>query len=175
MIFSKGGSCFKKSLPAVGILALCVLFAFGLTRNPHQLPSTLLHKSMADFTLPLLGSDKVLDSQTLKGKMLVLNVFSSWCETCLVENHFLMQLAKQGVFMVGLPYQDNPRNALQWLHRYGSPYSVVVEDKQSQLSINLGVYGVPETYLIDKDGRILYRHVGPLDEQVWKTKFLPYY
>lgn len=160
-------------LPLVGFVALAILLASGLGRDPQELPSALKGESVPAFLLPSLLTDATLDESVLQGRWQLLNVWATWCPTCHVEHPYLMTLASQGVPIVGLNYKDDAPAAREYLARGGNPFTQVVVDEDGQLGLDLGVYGAPETFLIDPEGRVVLRHAGELNERVWKEKFVP--
>ena len=163
-----------RSIPLVLFILLIVIFWRGLSLDPQNLPSAQLNKSLLSFRLQALeGNGQELTPAELAGKWTLLNVWASWCDACTEEQLFLMQLAHSGVVIYGLNYKDNPKNARRWLAEWGNPYKMVGEDLDGKVAIDLGVYGAPETFLIDKAGVIRYRHVGVLNEAVWHQEFLP--
>lgn len=137
------------------------------------MPSVQLGKSLPAFQLPAVEEGKLFTPDVMKGRVVLLNVWASWCEACVEEQVFLMRLARQSVPIYGLNYKDNTQNAQRWLNEWGNPYQAVGEDKEGRVAIDLGVYGAPETFLIDKKGVIRYRHIGILNEEAWKSDFLP--
>lgn len=157
------------------LFALLVIFLWrGLSLDPKNLPSVQLGQVLPVFKLPVLGSDNTnFRSDRLKGQVALLNVWASWCEACVEEQGFLMTLAKDGVPIFGINYKDDPKDAMQWLGEWGNPYQIIGRDSNGKVAIDLGVYGAPETFLIDKDGVIRYRHAGILDKQSWVADFLP--
>ncbi|CDZ78920.1 Cytochrome c biogenesis protein CcmG [Legionella massiliensis] len=158
----------------LAIFTLLVFFFWrGLSLEPQKLPSVQLGKSLPDFQLPMLGDEKHFTPQAMRGQVALLNVWASWCAACVEEQVFLMRLARESVPIYGLNYKDDTDNAARWLNEWGNPYQAIGEDKEGKVAIDLGVYGAPETFLIDKKGIIRYRHVGILDEETWKTEFLP--
>ncbi|GGI78722.1 DsbE family thiol:disulfide interchange protein [Legionella impletisoli] len=163
-----------KLLPLL-LFALLVLFFWrGLSLDPHKLPSTMIEKPLPDFSLPELSHrDRLFTPKDLNHEISLLNVWASWCDACAQEQVFLMQLATEGVPIFGLNYKDNPNDAKQWLSEWGNPYKLIGEDKDGRAAIDLGVYGTPETFLIDKKGRIRYRHTGPMTPLVWEQAFIP--
>ena len=161
-------------IPFVLFLILVFFLMRGLSSDPHKLPSTKIGQDLPAFRLPLLHDEtKQGTDASLRGKVYLLNIWASWCEACVDEQFFLMQLQKQGVLIFGINYKDDPKRAVHWLKTYGDPYYLIAEDKEGTLAIDLGVYGTPETFLIDKEGKIRYRHVGILNKAVWKKYFLP--
>jgi cytochrome c biogenesis protein CcmG, thiol:disulfide interchange protein DsbE len=162
----------KAWLPAA-FAALVVLLAVGLTLNPREVPSPLIGKPAPPFELPLLDApDKTFTQKDMLGKVWVLNVWASWCPPCLVEHPVVSELAKS-VPVVGLNYKDAREDALPWLARNGNPYQLSVYDAAGRIAIDYGVYGVPETYVIDRKGVIRYKHVGPLTPEVAQKKVGP--
>ena len=162
-------------LPLVLFAVLAGYFALGLTRDPSILPSALIDKPVPEFTLPpLLKDGQGLASADLKGKVQLVNVFASWCVPCRIEHPVLMRLAKeQGVTVKAINYKDKPEDAVRWLNQGGNPYSAIGADQDGRVSIDWGVYGVPETYVIDAQGRIRYKVVGPVMPDEVERHILP--
>ncbi|MFA5960100.1 MAG: DsbE family thiol:disulfide interchange protein [Tatlockia sp.] len=160
-------------IPIALFVGLLFFFWRGLSLEPHKLPSVLLNQPLPAFTLPALNQEGFLTPERMKGHIALLNVWASWCAACVEEEVFLMQLAREGVPIFGLNYKDTTKDASLWLSEWGNPYQIIGQDKKGLVAIDLGVYGAPETFLIDKKGIIRYRHVGILDEKAWKTQFLP--
>jgi cytochrome c biogenesis protein CcmG, thiol:disulfide interchange protein DsbE len=159
-----------------GIFIVVVGFlAVGLTLNPRELPSPLVGKTAPDFSLPELHDPgKIISSNDLKGKVWLLNFWASWCGGCKDEHPVLNHLAQSGeVPIYGMDYKDRRDEALAWLKEWGNPYAVVAVDEPGRVGINYGVYGVPETYVIDKAGVIRYKQIGPLREDIVQGKILP--
>jgi len=166
----------KRFLVPFGIFAVVVGFlAVGLTLNPREVPSPLVGKAAPGFSLPqLYDQDKVFSPKDLTGKVWLLNFWASWCGGCKDEHPVLMQLAKAGeVPIYGMDYKDQRDEALTWLRRWGNPYPVIAVDQSGRVGIDYGVYGVPETYLIDKAGMIRYKQIGPLDQDMLQKRILP--
>jgi cytochrome c biogenesis protein CcmG/thiol:disulfide interchange protein DsbE len=160
--------------PLMLFLLVVIFFWRGLSLDPHHLPSTRLGKPLPSFRMPLLyDSQKVLTPTSFKGKTVLLNVWASWCEACVEEQLFMLQLAREGILIYGLNYKDDNESARNWLEEWGNPYQRVAEDRQGKVAIDLGVYGAPETFLIDSAGIIRYRHVGALNASIWKADFVP--
>lgn len=161
-------------LPLVVFVMLSWFLWRGLSLDPQKLPSAVIGKELPNFTLPMLGkSDTEQSSRTLRGHYFLLNVWASWCSACMEEQVFLMQLAREGIPIYGLNYKDQPKQAQHWLRQWGNPFKQVFEDRTGRVAIDLGVYGAPETYLVDAKGVIRFRHVGILDEEQWRRDFLP--
>ncbi|WP_419420650.1 DsbE family thiol:disulfide interchange protein [Legionella sp. D16C41] len=160
--------------PLVLFALLAIFLGRGLFLEPQKLPSAQLGQSLPQFKLPLLTAEnKVLTNNDLQGDVSILNVWASWCTACSEEQVFLLRLADVGVPIFGLNYKDNNDNAKKWLAEWGNPYKKVGSDTAGKVAIDLGVYGAPETFLIDAKGIIRYRHAGALDEKVWAEEFLP--
>lgn len=160
--------------PLFIFLLLALVMWVGLSRDPKALPSKLIGQPLPELALPMLDtSSATLHLADLKGRMTLLNVWASWCDACRDEQAFLLQLAKQGVPIVGLNYQDNLQNAKTWLSQWGNPFEAVGVDTSGRMGIELGVYGTPETFLIDENGVVRYRFAGILNRDVWTQTFLP--
>lgn len=157
-------------LPLILAVALGVVLVFGLGQDPSKLDSALVGKSVPDFDLALLQQpDKRVDPEVLRGRVVLLNVWATWCAACRVEHPHLKELAEAGVPIIGLNYKDERDAALQWLSERGNPYAKVIYDPEGELGFDLGVYGAPETYLIDAGGIIRHRHVGVVNDRVWQS------
>ena len=156
-------------------IGLVALLAVGLRLNPSEVPSPLIGKRAPAFDLPLLTAPgQRFSEKTMLGKVWVLNVWASWCPPCLAEHPVVSQFARSGLVpIVGLNYKDTREDALPWLNRNGNPFQVVVFDADGRIGIDYGVYGVPETYVIDRGGVIRYKHIGPLTADVVQTKIEP--
>lgn len=162
-------------LPAALFAAILAAFALGLGHDPHLLPSALIDRPAPDFALPALyeGADG-LARKDLRGQVTLVNFFASWCAPCREEQPELLALAHQpGLTLDGIAYKDKPEESRRFLDRLGNPYAHVGVDRDGTTAIDFGVYGVPETYVIDTAGRIRYRHVGPLTPEDVKQKILP--
>ncbi|OYW93051.1 MAG: thiol:disulfide interchange protein, partial [Pseudomonadales bacterium 32-61-5] len=144
--------------------------------DPSELPSALIDKPLPAFSLPSLEDpDRMLSAEDFKGEAALVNVWATWCPTCRAEHEMLNQLASQGVVVYGVNYKDDSEAARRWLNELGNPYRLNVEDPQGSLGINLGVYGAPETFLIDKDGVIRHKYVGAIDQRVWREQLAALY
>lgn len=168
-------------IPLIVFVLLAVMLLVQLNRNaqgddPTHLESVLVGKTVPKFRLEDLGQDgKLYDQAIFKGEPLLLNVWATWCPTCYAEHTYLNQLAASGVKIIGLNYKDERDKAVNWLNQLGNPYLVSLFDGNGMLGLDLGVYGAPETFLIDSDGVIRYRHVGDVNEQNWTTTLKPMY
>jgi len=162
-------------LPVVIFLMLLAFLYRGLSLDPHALPSPFIGKPAPKIDLPLLHSpDKHLNNANFRGHVSLLNVWATWCGACRVEHPFLLKLARQKrIPIYGLDYKDNRQAAFQWLKTYGDPYQHIAFDRLGTTAINWGVYGTPETFIIDKDGIIRYKQIGPMNETIWKEKMMP--
>ena len=162
-------------IPLAVFLLLAVFLAIGLSLNPREVPSPLIDKPAPEFSLTQLRNpERKLSLQELRGQVWMLNVWASWCAPCLEEHPHLVALAeKKAVALVGFNYKDEREAALKWLARHGDPYSMIVVDPDGRVGIDYGVYGVPETFVIDKEGIIRYKHVGPLTPKVVDEAILP--
>jgi cytochrome c biogenesis protein CcmG/thiol:disulfide interchange protein DsbE len=169
----------KKSLvyilPIFIFLVLVVFLAIGLKLDPREVPSPLVGKPAPDFTLPVLDEPAAQFSpDDYLGKVWLLNVWASWCSGCRVEHDLLLQLAGTGLVpIVGMDYKDTDVDARRWLKGLGNPYEIVVTDVDGKAGIDWGVYGVPETFVIDKKGIIRHKHIGPVTEAAINETILP--
>ena len=160
-------------LPVAGFLALALLLWRGLFLDPKELPSMLIDKPMPQFQLRTVDGETVTNDN-LPEQTFLLNVWGSYCLPCLVEHPTFMRLSEEGsIPVVGVNYKDQSELAKNWLETNGNPFAFSIEDANGRFGIDLGVYGAPETYLVDSDGVIRYRHVSVLDEAVWAEEFLP--
>lgn len=162
-------------VPLGVFVAIGALLGIGLTLDSDEVPSPLIGKPVPGFELPALADpDRSVQPADLEGRVWLLNVWASWCAPCLDEHPLLMRAARRdGLTVVGLNYKDERKAALQWLDRHGDPYALAAYDPKGRAGLDLGVYGVPETYVIDRAGVIRYKHVGPLSEQELKEEILP--
>lgn len=166
----------KKFLLPLAIFIVIVGFlAFGLRLNPREVPSPLIGKAAPPFTLPVLHTPgKMVSSADLKGQVWMLNVWASWCVACREEHPVLVELAKRKLVPIyGLNYKDASEDAKAWLKQFGDPYVLSLVDAKGQIGIDYGVYGVPETYVIDRDGIIRYKKIGVVTPDTIREKILP--
>jgi len=154
----------KYLIPLGLFLVLVVFLAIGLSRDPHEVPSALINKPAPTFRLPQLKEPtRTFSAEDMKGKVWLLNVWASWCVPCHDEVPFLEQLSKdKRIQLIGINYKDAPDNARRFLNRYGNTFVATGRDDAGRTSIDWGVYGVPETFLVGRDGRIAYKLVGPI-------------
>lgn len=160
---------FKLFIPLLIFVVLGLFLLWGLGKDPSDMPSALIDRSVPEFALPdLQNPGMTLDQTLFQGQVTLLNVWGTWCPPCRIEHPFLVALEKQGVAIVGMNYKDVPEAAREWLIDKGDPYRATFEDREGRYGINLGVFGAPETYLVDHRGKIHYKHVGIVDEAVWQ-------
>jgi len=161
----------------LGIFVLIVLLGYLGFRldDPHRLPSALLNKPFPEFSATVLGEPERLVSRAdLVGSPVLVNVWATWCPTCKAEHEELMRIdAHTDLRLVGVNYKDNRAKALGWLADFGDPYEFVLEDQDGSLGVELGVYGAPESFLLDADGRIIYKRVGEINPRVWRDEIAP--
>ena len=166
----------SRYLVPLGIfLVLVVFLGVGLGLNPRQVPSPLIDRPAPAFVLPQLHApDKPIGPEAMRGQVWLLNVWASWCVSCRQEHPVLVDLAKSGeVPIYGLNYKDQREEALRWLVQWGDPYKLSIMDAKGATGIDYGVYGVPETFVIDKAGIIRYKQIGPLTPAILRDKILP--
>ncbi len=161
--------------PFAVFVALIIFFAIGLTRDPREIPSPLINQPAPIFKLQQLQVPaKQFSPADMRGQVWLFNVWASWCVSCRDEHPVLVALAKRNLVpIVGLNYKDQRQDALQWLTQFGNPYVLSVTDFDGRIGIDYGVYGVPETYVIDKQGVIRMKHIGPVTPQILQEKILP--
>jgi cytochrome c biogenesis protein CcmG/thiol:disulfide interchange protein DsbE len=165
----------KFAIPFLIFAALVAFFAIGLTRDPREVPSPFIDKPAPAFRLEQLHEPKAAFApEDMKGKVWMLNVWASWCVSCRVEHPLLVDLAKKNVVpIVGLNYKDRREDGIGWLKKFGDPYALSVWDIDGRVGIDYGVYGVPETFLIDKEGVIRHKQIGPVTPEALEKKILP--
>ena len=162
------------ALPLTAVLALLVLFYVGLGLDSRSLPSPLIDEPAPSFELQsLTDPERTLTEQDFIGEVALVNVFASWCSSCWAEHSNLVELARDGVAIYGLNYRDQRPDALRYLDRGGNPYRHIVFDPDGDAGMDWGVYATPETFLLDAEGRIRHKHIGPLDARVIREEFLP--
>lgn len=163
-------------LPLVLFLGVAVFLYRGLFLDPSELPSALIGKPFPEFSLPVVDQPgKTLSRADLLGKPALVNVWATWCISCRVEHPVLNQLAQVGVNIYGVNYKDDNAAAQKWLQEFHNPYRLNISDAQGSLGLDLGVYGAPETFLIDAKGIIRHKFVGVIDQTVWREQLAPLY
>jgi cytochrome c biogenesis protein CcmG, thiol:disulfide interchange protein DsbE len=161
-------------VPLFAFLLLAVFLYRGLFLNPREVPSPLIGKPAPQFELPKLQSEVAFSSKDMLGQVWVFNVWASWCTPCRVEHPLFNQLAKQNIVpIIGLNYKDQPTAARRWLGELGDPYQFTVVDGDGRVGLDFGVYGVPETFVIDKQGVIRHKHIGPVTPEAMQKKIIP--
>lgn len=162
-------------IPVVVVIGLLALLAVGLTLNPREVPSPLINKNAPEFVLPrLYQPDQLITQNALKGEISMLNVWASWCVACREEHAQIERLAKEyGFTIIGLNYKDKPEEARAWLAQFGNPYTAIAVDLDGRAGIDWGVYGVPETFIVDVQGRIRYKHIGPISSGQIESDIMP--
>lgn len=162
-------------LPFIVFMIMAIFMYIGLGLDPHEVPSPLIGKAAPAFTLPQLDEPaKQFSPQDMKGKVWLFNVWASWCTACESEHAVLLDLSRQNLVPIyGMDYKDRREDGEAWLRERGNPYALVVSDAEGRVGIDYGVYGVPETYVIDKQGIIRYKQIGPVTPQNLGEKILP--
>ena len=165
----------KFLLPLLLFLVLVGFLIVGLRLDPHEVPSPLINKPAPGFSLPRLDQAELrFGPADLQGKVWMLNAWASWCAACQQEHPLLLQFARsRRVPLIGLDYKDQQQNGLRYLRQHGNPYDVSVQDSDGRVGIDYGVYGVPETYIIDKAGVIRHKHIGPITPEALEKTILP--
>lgn len=161
-------------IPLALFVVLAVFLGIGLNRDPREVPSPLVGKAAPAFSLPQLDSDAPFSPKDMAGKVWLFNVWASWCVSCRQEHPILVDFAKTKLApLIGLDYKDKNDEARAWLKRFGNPYDFSVVDADGRVGIDYGVYGVPETYVIDKTGTIRFKQIGPVTAEVMQNKIVP--
>ena len=165
----------KYIVPLVIFVALGLLLAYGLNLDPRRIPSPLIGKPLPAFSLTTVADPtRKVSRDDLHGRVYLLSVWASWCVACREEHPLLNELTnRKAVAIIGLNYKDKREDALRWLGALGNPYELSLSDQDGRLGIDLGVYGVPETFVIDKQGVIRYKQIGPMTPEVWEQKLAP--
>ncbi len=163
-------------IPLGVFLMLAMILAIGFTLDdPHKLPSAMIDQEIAPFSLAALDDpEREITNADLKGQVSLVNVWATWCPNCVIEHPELMRISEEeDVRLIGVNYNDDREKALEWLRRRQDPYVFNIYDNEGRLGINLGVYGAPETYVVDANGVVQYRHVGVVTERVWEEELEP--
>lgn len=173
---SRNVKLLQSLLPLLLFVVIVVFLLKGLQHDPTEVPSPLLNKPAPEFTaLSLTHPDRPITSAIFQGEITILNVFASWCLYCHSEHPILMDIAKlKQVQLVGLNYKDQAKKAKAWLKEYGNPYKVIIADPVGKIAITFGVYGTPETFILDRNGIIRYKQAGPISPLDWKKKIWPF-
>jgi len=162
-------------IPLLVFIVMAVFLAIGLTMDPREIPSPLIGKPVPEFSLPpVKGGTLGLSSADLRGEVSIVNVFASWCVACREEHPILMGIKAKGLVPLhGINYKDKPDDARAWLDEMGDPYTRIGADISGRVSIDWGVYGVPETFVIDRDGHIAYKQIGAVTPEILRDKIMP--
>ncbi|MBB6227139.1 cytochrome c biogenesis protein CcmG/thiol:disulfide interchange protein DsbE [Polymorphobacter multimanifer] len=164
-------------LPILAFVGLFAVFGVGLTHDPKLLPSQLIDRPLPEFELPGIaeapGGGPGFASASIRGEPALLNVFASWCAACPQEHPVLTRIAEEGVPVYGLAWKDVPADSRGWLEKWGNPYVKVAADEAGRTAIDLGVTGVPETFIVDKRGRVRYKQIGPISPEQWTDTLKP--
>ncbi len=163
----------RRFMPLIIFGLLVALLWYGLGLNPRLVPSPLIGKPAPEFELPLLNDEGKLTHLDLKGDITLMNVFASWCYQCRVEHEAITHLSRQGFRVIGFNYKDEPGDATAWLRQFGNPYYVIAQDLDGRVGIDWGVYGAPETFVIDHNGIVRDKRVGPVDAEYITEKLMP--
>jgi cytochrome c biogenesis protein CcmG/thiol:disulfide interchange protein DsbE len=163
----------RRFMPLIIFVLLVIFLAIGLTLNPRLVPSPLIGKAAPAFELPLLNSSGVFNQESFKGKITLMNVWASWCFVCRQEHQAISWLADRGIRVIGFNYKDEVGDATAWLQQFGNPYELVVSDLDGRVGIEWGVYGAPETFVIDHKGVIRDKHVGAVDQEYIEKELMP--
>ncbi len=171
----KRGPRLSAFIPATMFLIVCIFLGVGLLNDPRALPSMMIDKPMPEFELTAIepGAD-ILSNADLRQELSLVNVFGSWCQSCLIEHPVFMRLSRENIIPIyGIDWRDKPGAGQAWLERFGNPYTKVGVDGESRLAIDLGVIGAPETFVVDAQGQIRYKYTGIITEEVWRETFIP--
>lgn len=162
-------------IPLILFVVLVLFLLVGLRRDPHEVPSPLINRSAPDFQLPQLQpATKTFSAKEMRGKVWLLNFWGTWCVACRDEHPLLIEYAKTGIVPIyGVDYKDERAAALRWLDEFGNPYALTAFDVDGRVSIDYGVYGAPESYLIDRNGVIRFKQIGPITPEVWEKQIVP--
>ena len=162
-------------LVPLGVFVLLIgVLGYGFRlEDPHLLPSVLIDRPFPEFELVELHSNEPVSKDILKGQVSLVNVWATWCANCLIEHPELQRISESGVVIFGINYNDESAKARRWLQRHGNPYRANIVDNEGKLGIDLGVYGAPETFVVDADGTIQYKHVGVVTPEVWQRTLAP--
>ena len=166
---------YKLAVLPIPIFIIIIYFLYsGLNKDPTLIPSPLIGKLVPEFSSTTLFDNKVITNKSLIGKPYILNVWGSWCYGCSLEHNLLIDIYNTGIIDIyGLNYKDNKINAMEWLKNKGNPYRKIIFDNDGSIAIDFGVYGAPETFLVNKNGIIIHKHVGPIDQNYYNDVLLP--
>ena len=164
-------------IPVVAFFALVGVFGIGLTKDPKVLPSQLIDRPLPEFALPgieaIQGGGPGFASTSLKGEPALLNIFASWCAACPQEHPVLTRITGEGFPVYGIAWKDKPQDSRDWIAKWGNPYKAIAADEAGRTAIDLGVTGVPETFIVDKKGRVRFKQIGPISPETWEGEIKP--
>jgi cytochrome c biogenesis protein CcmG/thiol:disulfide interchange protein DsbE len=160
-------------IPIFGFIVLAGFLGLGLTKDPKALPSQLIDRPLPAFDLPGIEAGGGLASAGLKGEPFLLNIWASWCAACPQEHPMLTRITQEGVPVYGVAWKDKPQDSRDWLAQYGNPYKRIGSDETGRTAIDLGVTGVPETFIVDARGRVRYKQIGPISPDDWEGTIKP--
>ncbi len=168
----------SRLLPLLAFIALALLLFVGVRMNSGKdtsaIPSPLIGKQAPALNLPELNMpQQSIGLQDLKGRAFVLNIWGSWCVSCRIEHPIITEMAKSGVIVVGYNYKDSAEDARAWLNQFGNPYALIIQDEDGKAALDWGIYGAPETFVIDAQGIVRFKHVGPITAEIVQQKILP--
>ena len=165
----------RSLVPLITLFIISLLFAIGLTKDPSSIPSELINQKFPSFNLSeLYDEESIVTEKDLLNKVSLVNVFGSWCAACITEHPYLMEISKnENINLIGMNWRDDRAKAIDWLKYYGDPYEKIIFDDESTLAIQLGVTGAPESFIIDYQGQIKYKHVGVINNKIWEKNILP--
>lgn len=161
--------------PLALFLVLGAYFAIGLSRDPSRIPSVLIDRPLPEFDLPSIeGRAEGLASGDLAGEVALVNIWASWCVSCLIEHPVLLEISRSDdVLIAGLDWKDKPGDGARWLEKHGDPYARIGDDADGRTAIDFGVTGAPETFIVDRQGRIRYKQIGPITPEIWRRQLKP--
>jgi cytochrome c biogenesis protein CcmG/thiol:disulfide interchange protein DsbE len=164
-------------LPVLAFMGMIAVFGVGLTKDPKVLPSQLIDRPLPQFALPGIeavpGGGPGFASASLKGEPVLLNIFASWCAACPQEHPVLTHIGEEGFPVYGIAWKDKPQDSREWIARFGDPYTRIAADENGRTAIDLGVTGVPETFIVDKAGRVRFKQIGPISPETWEATIKP--
>lgn len=168
----------SRLLPLLAFIALALLLFVGVRMNSGKdtsaIPSPLIGKQAPVLNLPELNMpEQSIGLQDLKGRAFVLNIWGSWCVSCRIEHPVITEMAKSGVIVVGYNYKDSAEDARAWLNQFGNPFALIIQDEDGKAALDWGIYGAPETFVIDAQGFVRFKHVGPITSEIVQNKILP--
>lgn len=164
-------------LPVFAFIGLVAFLGIGLTKDPKELPSQLIDRPLPEFALPGVapeaGGGPGFASAALKGEPALLNIFASWCAACPQEHPVLTRISEEGFPVYGVAWKDKPQDTRDWIAKWGNPYKAIAADEAGRTAIDLGVTGVPETFIVDRNGRVRFKQVGPISPETWEGTIRP--